>query len=81
MQLMSVPLFFLSPDTLEKEIFNLKSLFFSWLNNNNNNNTWAINWIILTKIFRGMSLGTTLRLPLGKRVVVMDVRRLRDKEM
>lgn len=81
MQLMSVPLFFLFPDTLEKEIFNLKSLFFSWLNNNNNNNTWAINWIILTKIFRGMSLGTTLRLPLGKRVVVMDVRRLRDKEM
>lgn len=33
--------------------------------------------MILTKILRGMSLGTTLRLPLGNRVEVMDVRRLR----
>lgn len=41
--------------------------------------TCAINWIILTKILRGMSLGTTLRLPLGNRVEVMDVRRLGDK--
>lgn len=39
-----------------------------------------MNWIILTKIFRGMSLGTTLRLPLGKRVEVIDVRRLREQK-
>lgn len=38
--------------------------------------TCAINWMILTKILSGMSRGTTLRLPLGKRVEVMDVRRL-----
>lgn len=38
--------------------------------------TCAINWMILTKILRGMSLGTTLRLPLGNKVEVMDVRRL-----
>lgn len=41
--------------------------------------TCAINWIILTKILRGMSLGTTLRLPLGNRVEVMDVRRLGEE--
>ena len=35
--------------------------------------------MILTKILRGMSLGTTLRLPLGNRVDVMDVRRLRTE--
>lgn len=38
--------------------------------------TCAINWMILTKILRGMSLGTTLRDPLGKSVVTMVVRRL-----
>lgn len=32
--------------------------------------------MILTKILRGMSLGTTLRDPLGKSVVTMVVRRL-----
>lgn len=41
--------------------------------------TCAINWMILTKILRGMSLGTTLRLPLGNKVEVMDVRRLGDE--
>lgn len=38
--------------------------------------TCAINWMILTKIFRGMSLGTTLRDPLGKSVVTMVLSRL-----
>lgn len=38
--------------------------------------TCAINWMILTKILRGMSLGTTLRDPLGKSVVIMVLRRL-----
>lgn len=41
--------------------------------------TCAINCMILTKIFRGMSLGTTLRLPFGNRVEVMDVRRLAEE--
>lgn len=36
--------------------------------------------MILTKILRGMSLGTTLRLPLGNRVDVMDVSRLKKKK-
>lgn len=41
--------------------------------------TCAINWMIFTKILRGMSLGTTLRLPLGNKVEVMDVRRLGEE--
>lgn len=41
--------------------------------------TCAINWMILTKILRGMSLGTTLRDPLGKSVVIMVLRRLRTQ--
>lgn len=44
-----------------------------------NTHTCAINWMILTNILRGMSLGTTLRLPLGNSVEVMDVRRLREE--
>lgn len=38
--------------------------------------TCAINWMILTKMLRGMSLGTTLRDPFGKSVVTMVLRRL-----
>lgn len=41
--------------------------------------TCAINWIILTKMLRGMSRGTTLLDPLGNRVEMMEVRRLRRK--
>lgn len=41
--------------------------------------TWAMNWIIFTKMFRGISLGTTPRDPLGKSVVVMVMSRLEDK--
>lgn len=35
--------------------------------------------MIFTKMFRGMSLGTTPRDPLGKSVVMMVIRRLKDK--
>lgn len=38
--------------------------------------TWAINWIILTKMLRGVSLGTTLREPFGKSAVTILRRRL-----
>lgn len=38
--------------------------------------TCAINWMILTKMLRGMSLGTTLRDPFGKSVVTMVLSRL-----
>ena len=38
--------------------------------------TCAINWMILTKMLSGISLGTTLRDPLGKRVEMMVLRRL-----
>lgn len=38
--------------------------------------TCAINWIILTKMLRGMSLGTTLREPFGNSVDMIEVRRL-----
>lgn len=41
--------------------------------------TCAMNWIIFTKMFRGISLGTTPRDPLGKSVVVMVMSRLEDK--
>lgn len=34
--------------------------------------------MIFTKIFRGISLGTTPRDPLGKSVVMMAIRRLKD---
>lgn len=37
-----------------------------------------MNWMIFTKIFRGISLGTTPRDPLGKSVVMMAIRRLKD---
>lgn len=38
-----------------------------------------MNWIILTKMLRGMSRGTTLLDPLGNRVEMMEVKRLRRK--
>ena len=39
-----------------------------------------MNWMIFTKMFRGISLGTTPRDPLGKSVVMMVIRRLKDRE-
>lgn len=38
-----------------------------------------MNWMIFTKMFRGISLGTTPRDPLGKSVVVMVMSRLEDR--
>ena len=38
-----------------------------------------MNWMIFTKMLRGISLGTTPRDPLGKSVVMMVIRRLKDK--
>lgn len=44
--------------------------------------TWAINWMILTKMLRGVSLGTTLREPFGKSAVTILRSRLwRKKEI
>lgn len=41
--------------------------------------TWAMNWMILTKMLRGVSLGTTLREPLGKSADTMLSSRLGRK--
>lgn len=38
-----------------------------------------MNWMILTKMLRGVSLGTTLREPLGKSAETMLRSRLREK--
>lgn len=40
--------------------------------------TWAMNWIIFTNIFRGVSRGTTLRDPFGKSADTMLMRRLQE---
>lgn len=42
--------------------------------------TCAINWMILTKMLRGMSLGTTLRDPFGNSVVIMVLSRLETQK-
>lgn len=42
--------------------------------------TCATNWMILTKMLRGMSLGTTLRDPFGKSVVIMVLSRLETQK-
>ena len=54
-----------------KESYSLIGNLYTWISH-----TCAINCIIFTKIFRGISLGTTPRDPLGKSVVTIVISRL-----